>query len=254
MVHSADGFRRRGTRFARRLCLAVAIAACLASPQLARANETVVACGFVANSVFQAVSAYGIQTQATCPGGGLLLATDVVNIKRGQNALWQATAPPGLLIENVSIPAGALESEFVNDGNVGDYGGGFYWNGGGSNITPSQTSASFSGLNSTDFGFQLICGKATCNSPNFPNILVIAVVMTTRETTGPSLSSGSGLWQANGWIRGRWTLAFSGDSPSGMCSLTAQLANQPLPGRLPESSWNFDGDPTGIVDGQTVAS
>jgi hypothetical protein len=229
-VRSPDGLRRPATRFMRRLCLAVAIAACLASPQLARADETVVACGFVANSVFQAVSAYGIQTQATCPGGGLLLATEVVNIKRGQNALWQATTPAGLIIVAATVPAGLLSSQYVNAGNSGDYGGDFYWSGGSSNITPGETSASFSGLASREFGFQLVCGKPTCNSPNFPDINVIALILTARDTSGPSLSSPSGLWQASGWIRGRWTLAFSGDSPSGMCSLTAQLANQPLPG------------------------
>ena len=44
------------------------------------------------------------------------------------------------------------------------------------------------------------------------------------------MSAGTGLWQSVGWIRGNWPLQFTGDSPSGMCSLGAQLAGQALPG------------------------
>jgi hypothetical protein len=199
-------------------------------PALARANETVDACGFVPNEVFQAYSNFGMEVQANCPGGGLTLYADS-EFRQGQNAIWQADAPAGLTIVAAMVAPGALESEFVNAGSLGDYGGNFYWNDGSSNITPTDTSASFTVLNSPDFGFQLVCGKPLCSGPNYTAyITVLGIVLSVQETSGPVLSAPSGLWQASGWIRGNWTLAFSGDSPSGMCSLTASLAGQRLPG------------------------
>jgi hypothetical protein len=202
----------------------------LVLPHLAWADEIVYSCGYVTNEVFQAYPGLGVGTQATCPRGGLTIAANAVNVTRGQNALWQADAPPGLTIVAATIPPGALESEYVNDGNNGDYGGDFYWADGASNITPGESSASFTGLASQDFGFQLVCGNATCNSLNFGQINVAGVILSVHETSPPTLSAPSGLWQTNGWIRGEWPLTFSGDSPSGMCSLTASLAGQSLPG------------------------
>jgi hypothetical protein len=35
-----------------------------------------------------------------------------------------------------------------------------------------------------------------------------------------------GLWQATGWVRGTWPLHFSGDSPSGVCNLSALINGQ----------------------------
>ncbi len=223
-MRSTDGIRAAGTG------LALTLALCLGTPHVAQADETVYSCGYVANEVFIAYTAVNIQTQAACPGGGLTMAADAVGYKQGQNATWQAVAPPGLIIVAATIPQGALQSQFVNAGSSGDFGGDFYWSGGASNITPGEAGASFTGLASSDFGFQLVCGKPTCNSPNFSNITVKGIILTVRDTSGPSLNSPSGLWQANGWIRGNWTLAFSGDSPSGMCSLSASLAGQTLPG------------------------
>ncbi len=51
-----------------------------------------------------------------------------------------------------------------------------------------------------------------------------------HETTGPTLSSWNGLWQANGWVRGSWPLDFWGNSPSGLCGLVANFAGGSLPG------------------------
>jgi hypothetical protein len=209
------------------LCvLGMVVSLGLAPPS--HADEIISSCGPYPNLVFQPVSQYGLPAVANCPGGSIQLYSSSQGFTQGQNALWQATAPPGLLITDAWIPA--LQSAFVNDGSTGDYGGDFYWNGGSSNITPSETTAVFHGLNSTYFGMQLVSGKPTCNGPNYQaSITVQGFVLIVQETAGPTLSA-SGLWQSTGWIRGRWSLAFSGDSPSGMCSLTASLADQPLPG------------------------
>ncbi|HEY5429574.1 MAG TPA: hypothetical protein VIK04_10695 [Solirubrobacteraceae bacterium] len=117
----------------------------------------------------------------------------------------------------------------VNAGSAGAYGGDFYWGSTTSDITPNEHSAVFSDINAPDLGINLVCGKPSCNGYG-ANIDIAGVLLTVGETAGPTLTSPAGFWQATGWIRGRWTLAFSGDSPSGMCSLTASLAGQTLPG------------------------
>ncbi|MGH2875661.1 MAG: hypothetical protein ACRDLV_05365, partial [Solirubrobacteraceae bacterium] len=142
--------------------------------------------------------------------------------------LWQAVVPPGLLIDAAQVLG--LYSQYVNDGTSGDWGGDFYWDGGASSIVPSETSPVFTGLSSTDFGWQLVCGKSTCSSGDLGEIQVTGVILSARETAGPTLSSPSGLWDASGWIRGDWTLGFSGGSPSGICSLSASLGGQALAG------------------------
>jgi hypothetical protein len=211
------------------LALLCVLAVSFALAPAGRADEVVAACGSYPNVVFQPISPYGLSAVATCPGGSIQLESNTQGLARGQNGIWQAATPPGLVVSDAWVTA--LQSAFVNDGSTGDYGGDFYWSGGSSNITPSETSAVFNGINSRIFGIQLVCGKTTCNGPNFSaSISIQGVVLTVAETAGPVLSAPSGLWQSTGWIRGRWTLSFSGDSPSGMCSLTAALGGQALPG------------------------
>jgi hypothetical protein len=197
--------------------------------------------------IFLPFSLYGLATTANCPGGGLELTAPAKGYARGQNAFWQAVAPPGLTITAAWVTA--LQSSYVNDPN-GDYGGDFYWTGGSSNIVPGEGNAVFSGLESSDFGFQIVCGKSSCSGPNYDAYVnVSGVVLTVHETNGPYLTAPSGLWQSTGWIRGEWTLAFSGDSPSGMCSLTASLASQALPGTSSNrTSWEWHQCDAAAVD------
>jgi hypothetical protein len=218
------------------LVAALAIASLLA-PTSASADETVVACNYEPNHVFGSVQADGINVDDYCPLGPLELSTVGASIKQGVGALWQTVAPPGLLISGVHVD---LASNYVNDGTAGQYGGDFYWTGGSSNIVPGETSAGFPGLSSPDFGFLLVCGKPTCDQGG-AFISAYEIALDVSETSGPALSSFSGLWQAMGWVRGTWPLAFSGDSPSGMCSLEAEFAGQPLPGTVAspdESEWH----------------
>jgi hypothetical protein len=74
---------------------------------------------------------------------------------------------------------------------------------------------------SSYFGMQLVCGKATCNAP--AQLAVGAFSLYVRETAGPSLAAPTGLWQASGWVRGSWPFFVWGNSPSGLCSLSASL-------------------------------
>ena len=210
--------------------LAVWSGVCFGVPATASADETVVACGPAPNQVFGSSSAYSFTMQASCPGGTITLSTgQVQGFKKGMNAIWQAVAPTGLVIRSAFIPS--MSESGVNAGSSGDYGGDFYWAGGSSNIVPGETSALLPGINSRDFGFNLVCGLSTCSGANaYAGIFVSEVLLTVGETAGPSLNSPSGLWQASGWVRGKWDLTLSGDSPSGMCSLSASFAGQSLPG------------------------
>jgi hypothetical protein len=96
----------------------------------------------------------------------------------------------------------------VNDGS--DYGGGFYWAGGGvgtNDKSPSTLGMAFSSP-STYFGMQLVCGKGTCTAPAL--MAVGAFALYVRETSGPTFNSSTGLWQTSGWIRGAWPFVLAG--------------------------------------------
>jgi hypothetical protein len=206
--------------------LVIALVTGLVCCSSALADETVQVCGSYANNVFQSSSVAGISATGRCPtpsynGGGFGLF-NTGNTTRGQTGRWQTTVPGGL--ELVGATASQLVSTGVNDG--ADYGGGFYWAGGGvgtNDQSPSTLGMAFS-LPSTYFGMQLVCGKGTCKAPAL--MAVGAFALYVRETSGPTFNSPSGLWQTTGWIRGAWPFVLSGDSPSGLCSLSASLNGQ----------------------------
>ena len=95
-------------------------------------------CGSYANNVFAASTVPGITATGRCPapsynGGGFGIFNSG-NTTRGQTGRWQTVAPAGL--ELVGATASQFVSVGVNDG--ADYGGGFYWAGGGAG-TNDQT-------------------------------------------------------------------------------------------------------------------
>jgi hypothetical protein len=206
--------------------LTVFAVAWLATPTVARADEWVDSCGAQANHVFVSPPSSFV-AQADCPGGQILLQNGNNNVGQGTGAIWQAVAPAGLTIEQAWVSG--LDSDGVNAGNSGVYGGNFYWAGGTSNIEPNQTWAILQGLNSNYFGFLLVCGKTLCdNSQNFGWITTGEINLDVAETVGPSFNWASGLWQSSGWVRGTWPFGLSADSPSGVCALAASLNGQPI--------------------------
>ena len=190
------------------------------------ANETVQVCGSYANNVFAASTVPRITVTGRCPapsynGGGFGIFNSG-NTARGQTGRWQTVAPAGL--ELVGATASQLVSVGVNDG--ADYGGGFYWAGGGAGTndqTPSTVGFTFASPSSY-FGMQLVCGKNNCSAPAQLDVQTFALYV--QETSGPAFNAPSGLWQTTGWIRGTWPFVTSGDSPSGLCSLSASLDGQ----------------------------
>jgi hypothetical protein len=210
---------------------AVALAA--VSPPIAQGagSLVVVTCG---TSVFGHAAAFGLNTVAYCPPGtnvppGMSIMTGPNKIKAGTRATWQANAPAGILITGAAIGANEMYSVHLNDGT--GWGGGLYWAGGGISTHNGETSYSVSGLSSRYLGFQVICGFSTCNGSTNPAQLTIeSIDLAATETQGPSLSAPDGLWQQSGWVRGNWPVHFYGDSPTGLCSLSAALNGQSIPG------------------------
>lgn len=209
--------------------LAVSVALTLMIVAGARADESVTACGSYPNGVFQFSSAYSFEATATCPGGDIGVDAPAL-YAQGQGAIWQATAPSGLEIVGAAIPPPGFSSIGVNEGTDGQYGGDFYWNGGSSEITPDESEVWLGPMASNYFGFLLVCGKPTCTeSDGLGSISAAEIVLGVHETVGPTMTA-SGLWQESRWVRGTWPLGFAGDSPSGLCSMSATFGGQSLPG------------------------
>ena len=184
----------------------------------------------------------GIGAGAICPGddssygnglppGGMAIWTTSSFATEGQSVHWQVNAPQGMTIASVYIPH--MFSEGIDDGF--GYGGGFYWAGGSGGVgttdgEPSWTSASggspaftwpAGGSRISDGKWFAASQRVTRAAPNRWTVEFLGLQI--EETTPPTLFSPDGLWQSSGWVRGDWNVHFWGDSPSGMCSLSAEL-------------------------------
>ena len=73
-------------------------------------------------------------------------------------------------------------------------------------------------------GWFISCAASSCTYP--ADLDVGGVDLTVNEVVGPWLAAPSGLWQAQGWVRGDVVLGFYGDSPSGVCGLGATINGQ----------------------------
>jgi hypothetical protein len=211
--------------------MALAAMMATARPAFAEGALTVETCG---TGVFNHAAVFGINTSIYCPPGtnippGMTILTGPNTVSRGQHATWQTNAPSGLVITGASIAPLQLYSIGVNDGQ--GWGGGFYWAGGGGETFDTTRQYDISGLDTSYFGFQVICGLSTCDgTKQAGQITVESINLYATETQGPGLLAPSGLWQAPSWVRGTWALGFSGDSPSGICSLSASINGLSVPG------------------------
>jgi hypothetical protein len=214
---------------ARSIAVAAVLFVAMWGAGLARADETVNSCGNAPNEIFGHAAIFGINTYQNCPapaGAYLEIATAGNRVAAGHRATWQATAPQGLLIKDVTVPAFHVNG--INDGK--QYGGGFYWHAGGVSVHDGGWSGFFgaddgdAGFPSPYFGFQIVCGASPCTSSG-AYFLVEQAQLDVEETAGPSLVA-SGLWGQQGWLRGDWPIWVSGDSPSGVCGLSAAVDGQ----------------------------
>ncbi len=232
----------------------IASVLCLALPALARADETVMVCDIYGNHVAaRPATVPGIETSDRCPGnspprrytqahppGGMAIWTVAgKTAKRGSLVRWSLRAPAGLVISSVYIPH--MYSWGIDDGSGWD--GGLYWRGGSGRVRTFDGQSGWSSANSGGpsfnwpaggtryFGWRLACRARRCNGGN-RWLTVELVELRVRETQRPRLVAPDGLWQARGWIRGWWALHFSGDSPTGLCALSASVNGETGPGSV----------------------
>jgi len=210
--HTQDGLRRSLQALATALFLTIGIGASL-TVSSARANETVWSCGLTdtaaANNIWVATSSPGLVTQNACSSGkGLEIeAPGDETVNKGQVAQWEATAPSGLEIVLAYVPPNELRSDSLNDGG-------------------STTGFGASGLWTTHIGFYIVCSANPCAAdPLFDTagLAVTDIGLQVAETRGPNLAATSGILTSSNWIRGTWPLSFTGDSPSGVCILSADV-------------------------------
>jgi hypothetical protein len=135
------------------------------------------------SSIFTPAAASGLSTLEYCPPGtntppGISLMTGTRKVAAGTHATWQANAPAGLAITGATIADHQMYSIHLNDGQ--GWGGGFYWHGGNSSTHDSEASYTVSGLDSSYFGFKLICGWSTCDGSTHPAQLTVESVVSQK--------------------------------------------------------------------------
>ena len=188
----------------------------------------------------------GIRTPAQCPAGQLGNGLDVITAGKttaGKRASWEIDAPPGFSIVGAhTVGSQGMVSYGVNSGK--GWGGGFYWRGGGAQVSAGETNYSSPLINSPYFGWQVVCGASTCDGSTKPGeIAVLELEIAGAESSGPTVSVAPGsLGAAGGWARGTWPVAFSADGPSGACQLAASFGgasvSQPLNEPQSQTRWH----------------
>ena len=222
------------------LCLAACVVAASPAPASAGTFEIDACYPYTTTSsgVFQHAAVFGINTYLDCtspafgpgltfadtPPAGIALRTGPNNVPAGTRAYWYTRAPNGLRIVAVTIPQFQMQSLNVNDGY--GWGGGFFWDNGGAE-THDDVFDFGSFMNSSTFGWQIVCGSSTCNGSVIGALLQIHQIhLFIDETAGPSITATSPLYGDPDWIRGNgWLLSFQTDDPSGVCQTQAVVGS-----------------------------
>jgi hypothetical protein len=244
MPHQSPLTRPIAKRVLASLGLGLALTLVLATSAFAM---NVDACGIsdagAQNNIFGAYNDDGdaTLTQDSCSNGsggldntGLEVQSnsDVLSVAYSATGGWQANTPAGLMITGVDVPGMQVGEGTAGTGWVAT----FYWQGGTQRVDDSWGSLDVGGLWSSDFGFAVTCEPAqggTCPGDGEAQVDVDDVQLTVAETVGPSLTAlGSGnLWYkgASEYVRGGgWSIAYSASAPSGIDSMSAAEAGQPV--------------------------
>src|SRR5450755_3776437 len=179
-----------------------ALVVLLACAAAASADEIVYSCGLAdagaQNKIFRYVSVYGINPSSQCGLTGFGVLTKTANVvPSGRAGGWVTTAPAGLAIAAVNVPAGALDVYgAAGTGYVAE----FYWDSGSTRVGNGFNGQfGWGGLSSSSLGFQIRCAATTCNA--ISDLQVNDIALQVHETPGPWLLAPDGLWQASGWVR-----------------------------------------------------
>ena len=240
--HGAKRITGRSSSHLLAFAATLGVAACIvaASPAPASAGTFEIdACypSTTNSGVFQHAAVFGIDAFLNCTGAaipgetfpasatsGMALWTGPNKVSAGTRAYWYTRAPNGLRIVAVTIPQYAMASQQVNGGS--GWGGGFFWDNGGA-ATHDNEFGFGSFMNSSTFGWQIVCGWSTCDgSVHVALLQVTQIQLFIEETTGPSITATSPLYGNPGWIRGNgWPLSFQTDDPSGVCHAQATVGS-----------------------------
>ena len=166
------------------------------------------------------------------------LSSGIAPVPAGTSASWGTTAPSGLTIVAAVVPNGDMGSFGVNEGI--SWGGGFFYGGSGSPITGGEVGfATF--MNSSYFGFNLVCGWSTCEGAQHPaGVTINEIDLTAEEDSGPSVNAigANNLWYQPTWVRGSFPATFAASDVSGVCSTQLLIAGQTIlgPGSAPDTT------------------
>jgi hypothetical protein len=212
---------------------------------------------------YSGASAAGFATNGYCgPGAqsGMIISAGGAGTA-GARGFWQTNAPPGITINSAWIPLGDLTVSNINQSGS-PWGGGDYWQGGGTRWASGQTAHSADGFNSPYYGFQITCPNGGCWSQ--AAILVRGIQLQATENQGPSLAAlgGDNLWYQGGhWIWNPsgdpWSIALSTlyPDPSGVCNMWATVNGRFIqgPSAAPNTAvWHQCPDETWSGPGATV--
>jgi len=169
-----------------------ALVVLLACAAAASADEIVYSCGLAdagaQNKIFRYVSVYGINPLSQCGLTGFGVVTTTANVvPSGRAGGWVTTAPAGLAIVAVNVPANDL---YVYGAAGTGYVAEFYWDSGSARVGNGIGQFGWGGLSSSSLGFQIRCAATTCNAVS--NLQVNDIALQVHETQGPWLSAPDG--------------------------------------------------------------
>jgi hypothetical protein len=182
-----------------------------------------------------------------CPGSDPSFYPDGLSLgggsaSDGQYASWYTSVPAGMELLDVSV-----QSYYARGLTAGGWAGD--WKVGGQTIALANTTSEPGGIGGrgfgpsqatgTLFGWSIQCRAAGGCSNDGDLIQVGSVTLQAQETQGPTMSAPTGLWASSGYVWGNWTVAVTGNGPSGVCDLSASLDGHALPGatsRTPDQS------------------
>src|SRR5581483_11299574 len=208
-----------GSIVAARLALITLVLAMAPAPSRA-GTLWINACGSFGSGVFTSGDVPGIRAANKCPGGALELQSTGTS-SAGARAHWQAIAPPGISINHFWVGNGSLVVNGINDSG-GEFGGGFYWKGGGATVHSTESGYSSPTFSSPYVGWQMVCGQRSCPD-DVSALYVYQIQLQATENSGPGMSAPAGLWASNGWVRGNWPVSMYVSDPSGVCDAQAIL-------------------------------
>ena len=165
----------------------------------------------------------GVPT-ASYNGGGFALFNSG-NTTRGQTGRWQTTAPAGL--EIVGATANQLVSTGVNDGE--EYGGGFYWAGGGAGA--NDQSPSTLGM-ARSRSLELLRDAARLREEHVQSSRAAGrrrvLALRPRDEPARRFAAPTGLWQTIGLDQGRRGHSSSGATRHQVCARCRRRLNGQL--------------------------